>query len=242
MIEIIPAIDIRNGKVVRLTQGSFSKEKVYADSPVAAAEKWASCGAEMIHVVDLDGARDGEPRNLSVVAEIKKRARVRIELGGGIRTEDAIRKALDAGADKIVIGTRALDSRFLSVIGKNFKDVIVAGIDARNGVVQTKGWLLNTGTKAQDLTRQVEAAGIVRINYTDISRDGTLEGVNVESLKEILAVTKAKVIAGGGISSIADVRRLKGLEAEGLAGLIIGKALYEGKIDLGEAMRVCSVS
>lgn len=236
----IPAIDIKSGKVVRLSQGEFSKQTVYSDSPVEMALKWESIGARMIHIVDLDGALEGVSRNLDLVKEIASRVKSDIELGGGIRDEDSIKKAIDAGVDKVVIGTKALDSKFLDSAGKKFRDHIVVGIDARDGIVQTKGWVFNTDISAVEFAKKVGSAGIKTINYTDISRDGMLGGPNIDSLREMINATGLDIVAAGGVSNIEDIVKLKTLEADGLRGVIIGKALYEGKLDLSEAIAICS--
>lgn len=236
---IIPAIDLRGGKVVRLSQGRFSDETVYSDSPVEMAKKWEAAGAEMIHVVDLDGAAEGRPVNLDLVRMISKAVRSKIELGGGIRDEASIQKAIDAGVSKVVIGTRALDQKFLESIVKKFGSSIVAGIDACEGLVRTKGWVVTTKANAIDLARQVESAGVKTINYTDISKDGMLAGPNIDSVVELLEAIRVDVVLAGGVSSINDIRRLKTLPGRGLKGAIIGKALYEGRIDLKEAIEAC---
>lgn len=236
---IIPAIDIKGGKVVRLVQGKFSKETVYSDSPIEMARKWASFGVEMIHVVDLDGAAEGRLKNLDTIKEIAKNVKSKIELGGGIRDEEAIKRVLEAGVAKVVIGTKALDEVFLWHVAAKFKDAIVVGIDARDGIAYTKGWAFETKTRVADLVRMIEKCGVRTINYTDISKDGMLSGPNIDSLREILGQTKMDVIASGGISGIEDIKRLKQLEKDGLRGVIIGKALYENRIDLAEAIKVC---
>lgn len=238
-MRIIPAIDLRGGKVVRLSQGMADRETVYSESPVDIAVKWSKFGVDMIHVVDLDGAFEGELRNLAIVKDIARAVDPKIELGGGIRDEAAIQMALDAGVSKVVIGTRALDQRFLEKIVTLHGEKIVVGIDARAGMVRTKGWTSETDVKAIDLARKIEAAGVKTINYTDISRDGMLEGPNLESLRELLHAVDIDIVAAGGISAVEDVRNLKMLESDGLAGIIIGKALYEGKIDLKEAIKIC---
>lgn len=240
MMKIIPAIDIRNGKVVRLIQGAVELETVYSDSPLAMAQAWASYGVELIHIVDLDGALEGELKNLEIVKEIVKSVKSKVELGGGIRDEAAVRAVLDAGVDKVIIGTKALDEKFIETIEKEFKDRIIISVDADRGVVRTKGWLFATKIKAVELAKKMESLGIKRINYTDISKDGTLEGPNIKSLQELLKATKIDVVAAGGISTIDDVNRLKPLEKDGLVGIVIGKALYENTIDLKEAIMVCS--
>ncbi|MDD5495728.1 MAG: 1-(5-phosphoribosyl)-5-[(5-phosphoribosylamino)methylideneamino]imidazole-4-carboxamide isomerase [Candidatus Omnitrophica bacterium] len=240
-MKVIPAIDIRGGKVVRLRQGSINEETVYSDSPLETAEHWSSYGVEMIHIVDLDGAFEGRLKNLDIVRDIAKRVKAKIELGGGIRDESAIRKALDAGISKVVIGTRALDGDFLKKLDKEMKGSLVVGIDARRGIVHTKGWVFKTRMKAVDLAKNIEAEGIRTINYTDISKDGMMEGPSLNSIKEILKAVDIDVVASGGISSMEDVKNLKALEKDGLCGMIIGKALYENTIDLKEAIRVCEL-
>lgn len=237
---VIPAIDIRGGKVVRLSQGEYSRQTTYSDSPIEMAMRWESFGVEMIHVVDLDGALEGHPRNLDLVIEIARRVRPKIELGGGIRDEETIKAVIGRGVEKVVIGTKALDRRFLDSLDKKLIGNIVAGIDACNGIVRTEGWVTKTEVRAVDLAREIGDTGISTINYTDISKDGMLGGPNMESLKELIAATRLNVVAAGGVSSIEDIKKLKALGAERLKGVIIGKALYEGKIDLAEAMRICS--
>ena len=238
---VIPAIDIKGGKVVRLTQGESGKETVYSASPVEAAQKWAVSGAELIHVVDLDGALQGEPKNLKAVKEIVKAVKIDIELGGGIRDIGTIERVLDTGVRKVCVGTKAIDKKFLADISKSsFLDAVVVSIDARDGFLRTKGWVENTGVKATDLVIEAARFGITRVNYTDISRDGMLEGPNIRGLKEILAIAQLEVVASGGVTTIEDVKKLKALGKEGLKGMIIGKALYEGKIDLAEAIKICS--
>jgi phosphoribosylformimino-5-aminoimidazole carboxamide ribotide isomerase len=235
----IPAIDIRGGKVVRLSQGKFSDETVYSDSPVETAKKWEAAGAKMIHVVDLDGAAEGRLRNLGLVREIVAGVSVEVELGGGMRDEESIEKALDAEVSKVVIGTKALDAKFLGAMVKRFGGRIVVGIDASEGLVRTKGWVAATKTKALDLAKKVESLGVRTINYTDISKDGMLTGPNIESVKELLQATKLDIVVSGGVSSLDDIRRLKALPGRGLKGVIIGKALYEGRVDLAEAIKLC---
>jgi phosphoribosylformimino-5-aminoimidazole carboxamide ribotide isomerase len=236
---LMPAIDIRGGKVVRLSQGEFSRETVYSDSPIDVAKKWESFGAEMIHIVDLDGALEGKARNLDIVGRIARSVKSKIELGGGIRDEDTIRRAIDAGVEKVVVGTKALDQKFLELIAKAFGDKIVVGIDARDGMVHTKGWVFKTETLAVELAGRISSAGISTVNYTDISKDGMLEGPNIDSLRKLISQTKLNVVAAGGISGIEDIIKLKALEVEGLKGMIVGKALYEGKLDLAMAIEIC---
>ncbi len=238
-MKVIPAIDIRKGRVVRLTQGRAERETIYFDSPLEVARMWAAQGADLIHVVDLDGAIFGEPKNLKFVREIVDNVNVKIELGGGVRDEETVKGLIDAGVNKVVIGTGALEEDFISKVSKRFGDRIVVGIDAKDGMVLTKGWLFKTKIKAVDLAVKMAGLGIKTINYTDISRDGMLKGPNIDSLKKILEVKGIDIIASGGISTIEDVKRLMALESEGLKGMIIGKALYEKTVDLGEAIEIC---
>ncbi len=239
-MKVIPAIDIRLGKVVRLAQGKAECETVYFDSPLEVARMWAAQGARLIHVVDLDGAIFGEQKNLKIVKDIVDAVDVKIELGGGIRDLKTVQSLIDAGIEKVVIGTRALEEDFISKASKRFGDRIVVGIDARDGTVLTKGWLFKTEMKAVALAEKMASLGIKTINYTDISRDGMLKGPNIESLKKILEVEGVEIVASGGVSTIEDVKRLNALGRSGLKGMIIGKALYEKTIDLKEAIRICS--
>jgi len=239
-MKVIPAIDIRGGKVVRLSQGKAECETVYFDSPLEVARIWAAQGADLIHVVDLDGAIEGEPKNLAPVREIIDNVNVKIEFGGGIRDLETVQSLIDSGIEKVVIGTRALEEDFISKASKRFGGRIVVGIDAQCGMVLTKGWLFKTQVKAVDLAIKMASLGLKTINYTDISRDGMLKGPNVESLKKMLEVKGIDIIASGGVSTMEDVKQLKSLEGDGLKGMIIGKALYEKTIDLKEAIRVCS--
>ena len=239
-MKVIPAIDIKDGKVVRLRQGKAEDETIYFDSPSEAARMWVAEGADFIHVVDLDGAIEGRLKNLKLVKEIVDNLNVKIELGGGIRDEETVQSLIDAGVERVVRGTRALEKDFISKVSKRFGDRIVVGIDAWCGIILTKGWLFKTEMKAVDLARKMAGLGIKTINYTDISRDGMLRGPNLDSLKNILKVEGIDIIASGGVSTIEDVKQLNALEGSGLKGMIIGKALYENTIDLKEAIRICS--
>jgi phosphoribosylformimino-5-aminoimidazole carboxamide ribotide isomerase len=237
---VIPAIDIRGGKVVRLAQGRAECETLYFDSPLEAARMWADKGADLIHIVDLEGAIAGSLKNLESVKEIVDNVNAGVELGGGIRDLETVQTLIDIGIEKVVIGTRALEEDFISKASKRFGSRIVVGVDAKDGMVLTRGWLFKTGMKAKDMAEKMAGLGIMTINYTDISRDGMLKGPNVDSLKEMLKVKNIDIIASGGVSTIEDVRMLKTLESDGLKGMIIGKALYEKTIDLEEAISVCS--
>lgn len=195
----------------------------------------------MIHVVDLDGALHGELKNLQLVKEIVKAVRAKVELGGGIRDIETIERVLDTGVQQVCIGTKALDKKFLVAISKsNFRKTVVISIDAKDGFVHAKGWVKKTGVRVADLVKEVANFGITTINYTDISKDGMLEGPDIHGLKGLLAISKLDIVAAGGIATIDDVKKLKSLEKAGLKGMIIGKALYEGRIDLAEAIKICS--
>ncbi len=236
---IIPAIDIRNGKVVRLVQGDYRRETVYSNSPLEIARKWDSYGVKMIHIVDLDGALAGEIKNLGIVRDIAGKVKARVELGGGIRSYEAIKAALDAGVDKVVLGTMALDEGFLIGLSAELKKRVVVSIDAKEGFVRTKGWLFKSKLKVASLAKRLESFGVETINYTDISKDGMLEGPNLKAIGELVGITKISIVAAGGVSTLSDIKALKRVEGKNLTGAIIGKALYEGKIDLAEAIKVC---
>ncbi len=235
---VIPAIDIIDCSVVRLIQGNYRYETTYSHSPVEIAQKWDSYGIELLHVVDLNGALQGEVQHLDVVKDIVKKVKAKVEFGGGVRDERTVAMLLDAGVEKVVIGTMALNEKFMKDLAGRFGERVVAAIDAKDGVVRVKGWIFKSRKKAADLAKRLEETGVKAINYTDISKDGMLIGPNIPGIEELLKATKVRVVASGGISSIDDVKALKGLEKEGLAGIIIGRALYENKIDLAEAIAI----
>jgi phosphoribosylformimino-5-aminoimidazole carboxamide ribotide isomerase len=233
-VQIIPAIDIRGGQCVRLRQGDYGQETVFGADPAAMARRWVEQGARFLHLVDLDGARQGRPVNTDCVRRIIGECGVPCQLGGGLRTEADIAGALEAGVARVVIGTRALQApSWLEEISRRFPDKIVLGIDAKNGQVATEGWLQVSETSALDLARRCAHLSLAALVYTDIGRDGMLEGANVEAMAAMAAAVALPVIASGGITSVADVRRLA--EAR-LAGCIIGRALYEGRINLREVV------
>lgn len=238
---IIPAIDIKDGEVVRLRRGEFDKVKVYSKDPVSVARKWESEGAKLLHVVDLDGALSGELKNLDVVKKIAGAVSIPLQVGGGIRSEESIEKVFSSGVRRVVLGTAACeDDMFVQKVIGRFGEGIVVSIDARDGVVATEGWTKTSDIKAQDLVKKLELLGLRVVVCTDISRDGTLAGPNIEALKEILKVReKILVISSGGVSSVSDLLQLKELEPQGVFGAIVGKALYEEKIDLAEAIKQC---
>jgi len=237
---IIPAIDIKDGCVVRLTQGKFNDKKVYSRDPVQTAKHWVKLGAEIIHVVDLDGAKTGVPVNLEIVKEIAKNSAVKIEFGGGVRGIETIRELLDCGIYRVVLGTRAAsDSAFLKKAFSKFKEKIIVSIDARDGFVSVEGW--GASLKGLDVLKfasLLKEIGFKQVIYTDIAKDGMLKGPNIQGIKSLLKETGLKIIGSGGISSLEDIRKLKTLEKTGLFGIIVGKALYEGKFTLREALKL----
>ena len=236
---IIPAIDIKDGCVVRFVQGRLDK-KIYSRDPVKTARHWQRQGAELIHIVDLDGASSGRPKNLDIVKEIAKIVDVPIQFGGGIRNIARIKTFLDYGVWRVVLGTKAAqDKGFLKQVFKKFKDKIIVSIDAKDARVLTAGWRKSqANTDVLKFGRYLKEIGFKRVIYTDVCRDGTLKGPNIKGIKSLLEETGLSIIASGGISSLDDIRRLKLLEKKGLAGVIIGKALYEGKFTLSEALKL----
>lgn len=236
-MKIIPAIDIMDKSVVRLERGEFDKEKIYSGNPTMIAEKWKLGGANLIHVIDLDGARLGRPINLDVVDEISKNVKIDIELGGGLRSEEDLKNAFVAGATYAVIGTSAVeDEAFCKELIEKYKDKVIFAVDARDGKVRTRGWREVSEYETLPYIKKLEALGAKKIIYTDISRDGMMTGPNLESLKMLLGSTALEITASGGVSNIEDIKILKGLEKDGLRSVIVGKALYEGKLDLKEAI------
>lgn len=236
---VIPAVDIRGGFCVRLIQGRKTDETIYSEDPSAMAKKWESEGAAFLHVVDLDGAFEGEPRNLKAIREIMGAVSIPVEVGGGIRTMDAIAKILSLGVERVILGTRAaMDPEFVKEALERFDARrIVAGIDAHNGLVSTEGWTKRTDIDAVSLALQMKDTGVIRVIYTDVQRDGMLTGPNITGTRRLAIESKLKIILSGGISSLDDVRRVARLEADGIEGMIIGKALYEGRLLLTEVIR-----
>ncbi|MBI1909254.1 MAG: 1-(5-phosphoribosyl)-5-[(5-phosphoribosylamino)methylideneamino]imidazole-4-carboxamide isomerase [Deltaproteobacteria bacterium] len=234
---LYPAIDIKEGKAVRLTQGEFAKVKVYFDNPLEAARKWVAAGAEWLHVVDLDGALSGEPKNTSFLEAILQSVSVPVQIGGGIRNEEIAEIYLTLGAGRIVIGTAAIeDPDLIQVLCEGYPDRVAVGIDAKEGKVAVKGWRETSDQTAIALAQHCEEVGATQIIYTDIQRDGMMSGPNFEALEKMREAVGIEIIASGGISSLEDLKRLKEI---GIEGAILGKALYEGKIDLKEALKIC---
>lgn len=239
---VIPAIDLRNGQCVRLVQGRKSDVTVYHDDPVAVAKEFASSGAQMIHVVDLDGAFNAATSpNREVVKRIVDAVAVPVEFGGGIRTMQDVQELCDAGVGGIVLGTLAAESpESLKDFVTRFSSQICVGIDARDGRVMSRGWEKATPLMAVDLARTVADCGVRRIIYTDIARDGMLTGPNIEQTLAVVAAADIQVTASGGVSSLDDIKRLRDLDDSRLDSVIVGKALYEGKFKFEEALRAAS--
>jgi len=235
---IIPAIDLRGGKVVRLFQGKFNREKIYSSDPVKVAKHWARQGAKFLHVVDLDGASSGAPKNLKVLEEIVAQVGMPVEFGGGVRSIETISRLLSLGVGRVILGTKAAaDEEFLKKAWKKFGEKIIVSIDAKSGKVLTQGWNRKAAKTTLDFARELKKIGFKQIIYTDISRDGTLAGPSILGIKELLKLTGLNVIASGGVSDLKDLVKLKQLQKKGLAGVIIGRALYEGKFTLVEALK-----
>lgn len=234
---IIPAIDIKDGQCVRLAQGDFGRATVYADDPVDMALLWAQKGAQLIHVVDLDGSVAGAPRNAEKILEICRKVQVPIQVGGGIRNRETIDYYLNHGIASVILGTAALkDEQFVASAGRDYPGRIILGIDALDGFVAIKGWTQRTEATAIDLARRYENCGIKAIVYTDIKRDGMETGVNIEATRELARVVNIPVIASGGVASIVDIENLLAIKDCSFFGVIIGRALYAGAISLEEAI------
>lgn len=235
MMQIWPAIDLRGGKCVRLRQGDYSRETVYGEDPAAMARQWVAEGAECLHLVDLDGARDGAAANLEAIRAILAAVNVPCELGGGIRDEAAIQRLLDLGVSRLVLGTKALkEPDWFRQMVRRYPGQLALGIDAKNGMVATDGWLETSSTSAVALAQQFDGEPLASIIYTDIAKDGMLAGPNLPAMQEMNDAVEVDVIASGGVTTAKDVRQLAELK---MAGCIIGRALYEGSLTLPDALR-----
>ena len=234
---IYPAIDIRGGRCVRLTEGRFDAETVFADDPAEMALKWAGLGAEFLHLVDLDGALAGEGKNVPVIERILKSVNIPVQLGGGIRNLETIEKLLELGVTRLILGSAAVKNpELVAEACKKYPGHIAVGIDAKNGEVAIEGWGQGSGVAATELAKKMASFGVETIIYTDISRDGMLSGVNVEATAALARACGAPIIASGGVASLDDIRRVKAVEIDGVQGCIIGKAIYTGAVDLKEAL------
>ena len=234
---IYPAIDIRGGRCVRLTEGRFDAETVFADDPAEMALKWAGLGAEFLHLVDLDGALAGEGKNVPVIQRILKSVSIPVQLGGGIRNLETIDKLLELGVTRLIFSSTAVKNpELVAEACKKYPGHIAVGIDAKNGEVAIEGWGQGSGVAATELAKKMASFGVETIIYTDISRDGMLSGVNVEATAALARACGVPIIASGGVASLDDIRRVKAVEGDGVQGCIIGKAIYTGAVDLKEAL------
>ncbi len=237
-MELYPSINVRNGKVVRLIQGDYRRQIDYADDPAVVAERFAAAGATWMHLVDLDGAKTGVPANLPVLAAIRERTGLKVQFGGGMRDEAQILRALEQGASRVIVGTRAVEDWpwFERLLARpEFAHRVGLGLDARNGIVATKGWVEASQLLASDLAGRASDLPVAVIVYTDISKDGMLQGPDFEATERLAALTRVPVIASGGVSGIEDIQRFMGTQVH---GVIIGRAYHDGRIDLAEAFRL----
>jgi|SRR5690554_3025335 len=237
-MRIIPAIDLRRGRCVRLEQGDYNRETAYDPDPVAVARRFAAAGAKRLHLVDLDGAKAGAPVQKELVVKIARSIPIPVETGGGIRNEETIKYYLENGVQWVILGSAAVHNpELLSRACRSYPGRIILGLDARNGLAAVEGWLQTTGVDVVELAQKMAVHGVKEVIYTDISRDGTLKGPNFTALENMAKKSSLSVIASGGIASLTDLYELKKLVPLGLSGAIVGKALYNGKIALAEAIR-----
>ena len=237
-MEVIPAIDLLDGKCVRLYQGDYARSQVFNENPVEVARQWVEQGATRLHVVDLDGAKQGKSVNLAAIEAIAQAIAIPVQVGGGLRERNSVAQLLDLGVQRVILGTVAVEQpELVSELCQEFPQQIVVGIDARNGKVATRGWLETSSLKATELAQRMAQQGAAAIIYTDIHRDGTLSGPNLEALKELAQAIAIPVIASGGVSSLTDLLSLLSLESLGVTGAIVGKAIYTGDVDLKEAVQ-----
>lgn len=236
-MEVIPAIDLLGGHCVRLYQGDYAQSQVFNENPVEVALQWQNQGATRLHLVDLDGAKAGHPVNVDVIKQIVRALDIPVQVGGGLRDRPSVETLFNLGVDRAIVGTVAVEKpELVKELCETFPKQVAIGIDARNGKVATKGWLETSEVEATELAKAIsdQAAAII---YTDIHRDGTLVGPNQEALREIASVTDIPIIASGGISSLSDILSLLSLEPVGVKSVIVGKAIYTGKVDLAEAIK-----
>lgn len=237
---LIPAIDIQDGKCVRLRQGNMDHATVYGDDPMEMANRWIESGAQRLHLVDLDGARDGTSRNESVIRSIAHEfPNIEIQVGGGIRNADTVQRYLEYGIDFVILGTKAVTTpHFINDLCMEFPGHIIVGLDAKDGHVATEGWSKLSHLHVIELAQRFENDGVDAIIYTDISRDGMLSGPNIHSTVELAQAIHIPVIASGGINNIEDIQNLWAIQDEGVIGAVIGRALYEGTLDFAEALKI----
>ena len=237
-MEVIPAIDLLQGKCVRLYQGDYNQSEVFHENPVIIAKQWVDQGATRLHLVDLDGAKQGESINLGVIEKIVNAISIPVQVGGGLRDRKGVAQLLKLGVQRAILGTVAVEKpELVQQLAQEFPQQIVVGIDARQGKVATRGWLETSEIEATDLAQKMEKFGVAGIIYTDIQRDGTLIGPNTEALRELSNCVNIPVIASGGVSSLTDLLSLLALEASGVTGVIVGRAIYTGDVNLTEAIQ-----
>jgi phosphoribosylformimino-5-aminoimidazole carboxamide ribotide isomerase len=235
---LYPAVDILDGKAVRLTKGDFERKTVYRDSPLEAARAWVEEGARFLHVVDLDGARTGTPQNLEHVEAITSELSVPVQLGGGLRTLPAVRDALRVGVERVILGTAAYtDVDFLDDVLGAYRERVIVSVDTRHGNVSTSGWQTTTQMPAESVIERLQNRGVRSFVYTNVDRDGMLEGPDVDEVRRIAGVVRGRFLYSGGIGSLADLEALQALRQVNLGGVIVGKALYEGRFTVHEAQR-----
>ena len=236
---LIPAIDLKDGQCVRLSQGDMNNDTVFSDDPVAMAGRWVDAGTRRLHIVDLNGAFAGKPQNAAVINEIARTyPDIEIQIGGGIRDEETIVAYLDAGVHHVIIGTKAVtDPHFINEVCVEFPNRIIVGLDAKDGKVAVDGWSKVSKHDVIDMAQRFEDDGVEAIIYTDISRDGMMQGVNIEATVKLAQAIRIPVIASGGITNMDDIKALNAVSDEGIIGAIVGRAIYEGTIDLAEAQR-----
>ena len=238
-MEIIPAIDLRNGKCVRLLQGDYNHETIYGDDPVAMAKRWQDEGATRLHLVDLDGARDGKPANLTIIERIAQALSIPTQMGGGLRTREAIQSTLDAGVTRCIIGTKAVeDAPWAQQVFTEFGDAVILGIDARDGMVAVAGWRETSTVPAVSFAQTMQERGCRRIIFTDIARDGTLAGPNAAALRAVGEAVEIPIIASGGVHKATDIRILRNLP--NVEATIVGKALYAGTATMEQLLKVAA--
>ncbi|HEX5322703.1 MAG TPA: 1-(5-phosphoribosyl)-5-[(5-phosphoribosylamino)methylideneamino]imidazole-4-carboxamide isomerase [Capsulimonadaceae bacterium] len=236
-MEIIPAIDIKGGKCVRLTQGKFDQQNLYSNDPVKIAKRWQDEGARRLHIVDLDAARVGMPQNQQIVRDIMRRTGLPVQLGGGIRSGELAQRMINIGVDRVILGTAAATDPLIGEIFRSLGEKAILGLDATNGMVAIQGWAQATSLPAVDFARTMVEKGARRIIFTDIARDGMLNGPNLAAIQEIQRAVSVPIIASGGVSSLKDIQDIKAL---GVEGVILGKSLYEGTVFLPDAIKLAA--
>ncbi len=236
---LLPAVDIRDGRAVRLEQGDFARETVYDDDPVEAARRFGVAGARALHVVDLDGAREGEPANLGHLERIVRELALPVQYGGGLRSLKSVQRAIGAGVERVILGTAALsDAAFLDQALNSFRDEVAIGVDVRAGRVAVRGWTEEAAGEPEQVLAELEERGVSRVVYTSVERDGMLEGPDLEEVRGVCAAFSGEVVYSGGIGTLEQLRALRGLGLVNLSGVISGKALYEGRFEVAEAQAV----